>query len=179
MNSTLYGLVAEFNDPHDLVRAADAARKAGYRKMDAYTPFPVHGLADVMGFDDARLPWAIFFAGIAGAGTGLALQFYTSVIDYPWNVGGKPFFSWPQFIPIIFELTILFASLTCVVGMLGLNGLPRLHHPIFNAPRFERASQDLFFLCIEAGDGMFDREGTEEFLRGLGPQRVSEVEDDS
>lgn len=179
MNLSLYGLIAEFNDPNDLLRAAKAVRAAGYRKIDAYSPFPIHGLAEELHFDDWRLPWGIFLAGIIGAATGLGLQYYTSVIDYPWNVGGKPNFSWPQFIPIIFELTILVASLFAVFGMIVLNGLPRLHHPIFNAPRFERASQDLFFLCVEAADGLFDREGTEEFLRNLGPQRVSEVEDDS
>jgi hypothetical protein len=175
--SILYGLIAEFNDPHDLVHAAEAAREAGYRKMDAYTPFPVHGLAEAMHFDDWRLPWMIFFAGVAGAATGFGLQVYTSCFDYPWNVGGKPNFSWPQFIPITYELTILFAGLTAVFGMIALNGLPRPHHPIFNAPRFERASSDLFFLCIEAADGLFDREGTEQFLRSLGPQAVSEVDE--
>jgi hypothetical protein len=176
MNGTLYGLVAEFEDPHDLLHAAEAAREAGYRKMDAYTPFPVHGLAEAMEFDDWRLPWLIFLAGCTGAFTGLSLESFTSVFEYPWNVGGKPFFSWPQFIPIIFELTILFAAGACVLGMLGLNGLPRPHHPIFSAPHFDRASQDRFFLCIESRDGMFDRERTEDFLLQLGPQRVSEVE---
>src|SRR5579862_4038534 len=106
--SILYGLVAEFNDPHDLVHAAAAAREAGYRKLDAYTPFPVHGLAETLEFDDARLPWLIFLAGVAGCVGGFGLQVYTSVYDYPWNVGGKPNFSWPQFIPITYELTILF-----------------------------------------------------------------------
>jgi hypothetical protein len=175
MNGNLYGLVAEFDDPHDILHAAEAAREAGYRKLDAYTPFPVHGLAEALEFDDWRLPWLIFIAGITGGFTGLALQTYTSVIEYPWNVGGKPYFSWPQFIPVTFELTILFSAGAAVLGMLGLNGLPRPHHPIFNAPHFERASQDRFFLCIEARDGMFDRERTEEFLLNLGPQRVSEV----
>jgi len=176
MSTTLYGLVAEFDDPQDLLRAVEATREAGFRKMEAYTPFPIHGMAEALDFEDFRVPWLIFLAGCAGAVTGLALETYTSVIDYPWNVGGKPFFSWPQFIPVIFELTILFAAGAAVLGMLGLNGLPRLHHPIFNAPRFDRASQDRFFLCIEARDGMFDRERTEDFLLNLGPQRVSEVE---
>jgi len=176
MNGNLYGLVAEFDDPHEILHAALAARAAGYRRMETYTPFPVHGMPEALEFDDWRLPWLIFIAGITGGFTGLALQTYVSVLEYPWNVGGKPFFSWPQFIPITFELTILFASGACVIGMLGLNGLPRLHHPIFNTPRFDRASQDRFFLCIEERDGMFDRERTAEFLRNLGPQYVSEVE---
>lgn len=174
----LYGMVAEFDDPEDLVVAVKAARVAGYRKMDAYTPFPVHGLyeEDALNVNDWRLPWVIFLAGLGGAAAGMGLQWYTSVVDYPWNVGGKPAFSWPQFIPISFELTILFAALTGVTAMILLNGLPRPHHPIFNAPRFELASQTRFFLCIEAIDPKFDREETEEFLLGLNPQTVSEVE---
>ncbi len=176
MEPSLYGLVAEFDDPDALVRAAAAAREAGFRRMDAYTPFPVHGLAEALEFDDWRVPWIIFIGGLIGAATGFGLQCYTSLWDYPWNVGGKPDFSWPQFIPITFELTILFGSFAAFFGMLGLNGLPRPHHPIFNAPRFDRASQDLFFLCIEARDGLFDREETEQFLLNLGPRAVSEVE---
>ncbi len=171
-------MVAEFDDPEDLVEAVKAARVAGYRKMDAYTPYPVHGLYEPEALDvhDWRLPWIIFLAGLGGAATGMGMQWYTSVVDYPWNVGGKPAFSWPQFIPISFELTILFAALTGVTAMILLNGLPRPHHPIFNAPRFELASQTRFFLCIEAIDPKFDREETEEFLLGLNPQTVSEVE---
>jgi len=176
MSTTLYGLIAEFDDPHDLLRATEAAREEGYRKMDAYSPFPIHGLAEALDFNDFKVPWLIFLAGCTGTFTGLLLQSYTAIFDYPINVGGKPFFSWPQFIPVMYELTILFASGACFIGMLGLNGLPRLHHPVFNAPRFDRASQDRFFLCIEARDGMFDRERTEDFLLKLGPQRVSEVE---
>lgn len=175
MSPSLYGLIAEFDDADDLVRAAAAARQAGYRRMDAYSPFPVHGLDEALKFHDWRVPWMIFIGGIFGGTFGLLMEWWCSGIDYPWNVGGKPYFSWPDYIPIIFELTILFASLTAFVGMLALNGLPRPHHPIFNAPNFERSSQDLFFLCIEARDGHFDREGTEEFLRSLNPQAVSEV----
>lgn len=172
----LYGLVAEFDDPDAVVSAASAAFDAGYRRMDAYSPFPVHGLADAIGFRDNRVPWMIFFCGLAGASGGLLLQWFTSAVDYPWNVGGKPFFSWPAFIPVTFECTILLAAFGAVFGMLAMNGLPRPYHSIFNAPRFERASQDRFFLCIEADDPRFDVTETARFLRGLAPLNVAEVE---
>jgi hypothetical protein len=171
----LYGLVAEFESETDILAAAHRAREAGYRRMDAYTPFPVHGLSDAIGFTDWMLPWIIFFGGVTGALTGAALQVYTMAYDYPWNVGGKPLISWPQFIPITFELTILFASFAAVFGMFALNGLPRPYHSIFNAPGFERASQDRFFLCVESWDPRFDREETARFLQSLGPLAVSEV----
>lgn len=176
--SPLYGMVAEFDEPEGVVAAARAARLAGYRKMEAYTPFPVHDLyeEDALALHDWRVPWIIFIAGLSGAAFGMSMQFYTSVIDYPWNVGGRPAFSWPQFIPVTFECTILFAALTGVGAMFALNGLPRLHHPIFNAPHFEQASQTRFFLCIEATDAKFDREETETFLLSLNPLTVSEVE---
>lgn len=167
--------MAEFDNPDDLLRAAEAAREAGYRKMDGYSPYPVHGLAEILEFHDWRLPWMIFIMGVVGCASGYFMQYYTSAIDYPWNVGGKPYNSWPQFIPITYELTILFAAFTAGLGMLALNGLPRPYHPVFNVPRFERASSDLFFLCIESKDGMFDIEGTAEFLTGLGSKMVSEV----
>jgi hypothetical protein len=176
MSSSLYGLVAEFNEPEEILVAAEKAYDAGYRKMDAYSPFPVHGLAEAVGFKDNRLPWLIFFGGLLGAATGIGLEYYTSVMDYPMNVGGRPYFSWPSFIPVTFELTILLSSLTAVVGMIGLNGLPRPYHSIFNAKHFDRASQDKFFLCIEAEDPRFDREETENFLRSFHPALVSEVE---
>ena len=174
----IYGMVAEFETPEDLVEATKAARKAGYRKMDAYTPFPVHGLyePEALNLHDWRLPWVIFLAGVSGAIGGMALQWYIAVVDYPMNIGGKPAFSWPQFIPVTFECTILFAALTAAGAMIALNGLPRPHHPIFNAPRFDLASQSRFFLCIEAIDPKFDREETAEFLLGLNPHTVSEVE---
>jgi hypothetical protein len=172
----IYGLVAEFDDPDTLLHAAEKVYDAGYRKIDAYTPFPVHGLAEVIGFQDNRLPWMIFFAGLTGAAGGLALQWWTSVIDYPQNVGGRPLFSLPSFIPVTFECTILLSALTCVFGMIALNGLPRPYHSIFNAPNFERATQDKFFLAVEADDPRFDRAETERLLRGLHPVAVNEVE---
>ncbi len=174
--NTLYGIVAEFDEAEQVVHAATEARAAGYRKMDAYTPFPVHGLDEALEFHDARVPWVVFLMGLTGCCSGFALQVYTS-LDYPWNVGGRPLISWPSFIPVTYECTILFAAVFgAVFGMLALNGFPRLHHPIFNAPRFELATQDKFFLCIEAVDPKFDREVTAQFLSGLGPTHVSEVE---
>lgn len=174
----LYGMVAEFDTEEGLIAAARNAKAAGYQKVEAYTPYPVHGLnePDVLNLQDWIIPLITFMAGVGGAITGLALQYYTSVIDYRWNVGGKPAFSWPQFIPVTFECTILAAALTGVVAMFALNGLPRPHHPIFNAPRFELASQSSFFLCIEAADGKFDIEDTEAFLLAQHPLAVSEVE---
>ncbi len=174
--SSLYGIVAEFTTAEDLLYAAEAAREAGYRKMDAYSPFPVHGISEVLDFDDARLPWLVFIMGAAGCATGFVLQVWTAVFNYPWNIGGKPLFSWPDFIPIAYESTILFAAFTAGLGMLLLNGLPRFYHPIFNTPRFERATSDLFFLCIEVRDAKFDREETAHFLHTHGAHIVSEVE---
>lgn len=173
----IFGLAAEFDDPDALLSAAVAAREAGYRKMDAYTPFPVHGLADALKFDDWRLPWVIFLAGVGGTATGFGFQIYTQ-LDYPWNVGGRPLISWPAYIPIAYECTILFAAGAAVVFMILLNGLPRPHHPVFNTPRFDRASQDRFFLTVEATDPKFDREATAQFLTTLGPQYVSEISND-
>ncbi len=171
-------MVAEFDTEEGLIAAARNAKAAGYQKVEAYTPYPVHGLnePDVLNLQDWMIPLITFFAGLGGAVLGLAMQYYTAVMNYPWNVGGKPAFSWPQFIPVTFECTILAAALTGVVAMFALNGLPRPHHPIFNAPRFELASQSSFFLCIEAADGKFDIEDTEAFLLAQHPLAVSEVE---
>ena len=176
MKPKIYGLSAEFSDPDDLIHAAEKARAEGYRRMDAYTPFPVHGLSDAIGFEDHKVEWTVFIAGIGGAMTGIALELFAMWYDYPLNVGGKPMIAWPQFIPVAYELTILFGAFGAVFGMLLYNGLPRLNHPIFNAPRFDFASQDRFFLCVERIDPKFDLEHTEAFLRGLGAQRVSIVE---
>ena len=176
MKSKIYGISAEFNDPDDLLVAANKTREAGYRRMDAYTPFPVHGMDEAIGFDDSSVRWTVFIAAITGTLTGIGLEIYAMWYDYPLNVGGKPMIAWPQFIPVAYELTILFGSFGAVFGMLLFNGLPRLNHPIFNAPRFDLASQDRFFLCIEQIDPKFDLEHTESFLRELGAQNVSIVE---
>lgn len=170
-----YGIIAEFAEAEDLVHAAAAAKEAGYKRMEGYSPFPVHGLSDAIGFKDNRVPWIVFLAGVTGGCGGFAMQYYISVIDLPLNVGGRPMNSVPSFVPVTFECTILFAVLSAFLSVLALNLLPQPYHPIFNAKNFERASQDRFFLCIESDDPLFDDEGTKEFLAGLHPLDVSEV----
>jgi len=172
----IYGLLAEFTNPTDLVAAVHAARAAGYRDMDAYTPYPVEEVAEALHAHDRRLPLIVLVGGILGGVGGYLLQYWTSVVDYPLNVGGRPFHSWPAFIPITFETTVLVAAISAVLGMLALNGLPMPYHPLFNAPRFALATRDRFFLCIEATDPLFDDDGTRRFLQRLEPRSVSEVE---
>ncbi|MFM7323035.1 MAG: DUF3341 domain-containing protein [Armatimonadota bacterium] len=171
----VHGIVAEFDDPDALVAAVKRARAAGYRKFDAYSPFPIHGLAEAMEFNDVRIPWMAFFGGLTGCMLGLGFQTFVAVVDYPWNVGGKPLFSWPQFIPITFEATVLCTGLCTFVTQFALNGLPRPYHPMFNAHNFERATQDRFFLCIESRDPQFEASSTTQFLTELGSLQVSEV----
>ncbi len=173
----VYGLMAEFERPDELVAAARRAREAGYRRMDAYTPFPIHGLSDALGLRATKLPLVVLAGGLLGCATALAMQWFSATIHYPLNVGGRPFASWPSFIPITFELTVLFASIFAVLGMLGMNGLPMPYHPVFNAPRFAFASRDRFFLCVESRDPKFDLADTRQFLAGLGAREVVEVEE--
>ena len=172
---TIYGVMAEFETPTALVAAAEQARLAGYRKMDAYTPIPIHELDEALGLERTKLPKLVLLGGILGGLGGYGLQYWASTIAYPLNVGGRPLHSWPQFIPVTFETTVLGAALTCFIGMWALNKLPQPYHPVFNVPAFARASTDRFFLCIEADDPRFDREGTAAFLKGLHPVGVSEV----
>jgi hypothetical protein len=172
----IYGLLAEFDNPEALMEAAHQTHAAGYKRVDAFTPMPVEGLADALGFHRTMLPALVFIGGVCGCLGGFALQYYASVISYPIIVGGKPFNSWPAFIIICFEMTILGAALTCVFGMLALNGLPTPYHPVFNVPRFALASRDRFFLCIKARDRQFDRTRTRDFLQGLHSQGVYEIE---
>ncbi len=172
---TTYGLMAEFDTPTALVAAANAARAEGYTRMDAYSPIPIEELHHAIGFHHTKLPLIVLLGGIAGGLAGYGLQYWSSAIEYPLNIGGRPFNSWPAFIPVTFELTILGAALAAVFGMLALNGLPMPYHPVFNAPRFALASRNRFFLCIETRDPKFDRDGTHRFLEGLGPRGVSEV----
>ena len=174
--SPLHGLMAEFEKPEDLLEASRKAFTAGYRKLDAFSPMPIHGLADSIGYQPTRLPFLVFAGGVIGAILGYGLCYWVSVIAYPLNVGGRPFHSGPAFIPVTFELTILFAALAAVFGMIVANGLPRPYHPVFNVPGFDRASQDRFFLCIEADDPRFDIEETGRFLESLHPHEVSRVE---
>jgi len=177
MSERLHGLIAEFNTPDELLAAAKATHAEGYRHVDAYSPYPIEEVCEAIGLHGSKLPLIVLIGGITGAIFGYGLQYWTTVIDYPLNLGGKPFHSWPMFVPVTFECTILFAALSAVIGMIALNGLPQPYHPIFNAPNFERASSDGFFLCIEATDPNFDLDKTRGFLSRLQPQQVSEVED--
>lgn len=171
----LYGLAAEFDNPTALVEAARAAHAAGYRRVEAYSPFPVEGLAEALGHHRTSLPLVVLVGGILGCVGGYGLQYWVATIENPWNVGGRPLHSWPMFVPVTFELTILIASLTAVLAMLALNGLPRPHHPLFNVDRFALATRDRFFLAIEAIDPGFDAVATRDFLNGLQPRHVLEV----
>ena len=170
----LFGLAAEFKTHEDLLCAAEKAFEQGYRKMDGYAPFRVEGLAEALGKRN-RLPLLILIAGIIGCAGAYYMQWYANLVSYPINIGGRPMHSWPSFIPITFELTVLGAGLTAFFGALALSGLPRPYHPIFNLPEFERASQDRFFLCIESRDPNFDLKKTHEFLQSLNPLNVAEV----
>jgi hypothetical protein len=174
--SSIYGLMAEFDSPDALVAAARSAFAEGFRKMDGYSPFPVDGLAEALGFHRTRVPLIVLIGGIIGCLGGFFLQYWVSVIDYPINVGGRPLNSWPAFVPVTFELTILIAALSAFLGVLALNGLPMPYHPVFNVDRFELASRNRFFLCIESGDPKFDSDRTRKFLESVGSQGVYEVE---
>jgi hypothetical protein len=171
----VYGLMAEFDDPSRLVAATHSAFAAGYRRMDAYSPFPIEELHEALGAEHTRLPLLVLLGGLAGTLGGFGLCYWVSAIAYPLNVGGRPFNSWPAFIPVTFETTILLAALTTVFGMLALNGLPMPYHPVFNVTRFAAASRNRFFLCIEAVDPKFDLVATRSFLESLNPQEVATV----
>jgi hypothetical protein len=173
--TAIYGVLAQFDQASDLLTAARRARADGYCKLDAYTPFPVDGLPEALGVRETRLPMLVLLGAIVGCAAGYAMQYYAAVIDYPMNIGGRPLHSWPAFIPVTFELTILAAALVAVLGMLALNGLPMPYHAVFNVPSFSLASRDRFFLLIEAADAKFDRAGTRQFLESLGAREISEV----
>ena len=177
MERPIYGLMAEFHDPTSILEAAEAAHAKGYRKMDAYTPFAVHGLAEAIGFTKTRVPLITLLGGIAGGVGGFLMQYWVNTMAYPLNIGGRPLNSWPSFIPVSFECTILLAALAAVFGMLALNGLPMPHHPVFNVRRFALASRDRYFLCIESRDPKFDAPETAKFLWTLEPTHVAEVAD--
>ena len=173
----IYGLMAEFDDPQSLVTATRRAHGEGYTCMDAYSPFPIEELHEALGGHHTRLPLIVLIGGLTGCFGGYALCYWASVIAYPLNIGGKPFHSWPAFIPVTFECTILVAALSAVFGMLALNGLPQPYHPVFNVPRFALASRNRFFLCIQSTDPKFDVERTRRFLETLEPREVSTVAD--
>ena len=174
----LYGLLAEFTEHEQLLEAARRAYAAGYRRMDAFSPFPVEELAEALGHDYSPVPLFTLLGGMAGGLGGYFMQWYSMARLYPLNVGGRPHNSWPNFIPITFELTILIAALSAFVSVLILARLPQPHHPVFNVPGFQRASIDRFFLCIEVEDPLFERDGTARFLQSLKPVSLREVEDE-
>jgi hypothetical protein len=171
----LHGLMAEFHQPGDLVKAARAVHAAGYRKVDAYTPYPMEEVLDALHLHHSHVPKLVLAGGLFGLLAGWGLQYWISVIDYPMNIGGRPFNSWPAFVVPAFETTVLFAAFGAVLGMLALNGFPRPYHPVFNVPAFAAASRDRFFLCVEAADPRFDLGETRRLLQGLGAAEVTEV----
>jgi hypothetical protein len=175
-DAPFYGLLAEFDSAQSLLDAASKVRSAGYTRTDAFSPFPIHGLAETLGFKERWVSKIVLAAGITGLLAGWGLEYWTQVIDFPMNIGGRPYNPWVAFIPPAFETTILFASLSAVIGMIVLNGLPQPYHPVFNVPSFVRASQDKFFLAIEAADPKFDAQATRLFLSGLTAREVMDIE---
>jgi Protein of unknown function (DUF3341) len=172
----LYGVIAEFENPNDLVHAARKVYEAGYRRINGYSPYPIEELSEAIGFTHTSLPLIVFIGGVVGGLSGFFMQYWIEVINYPINVGGKPFNSWPAFIPITFEMTVLFAAFSAVLGMLVLNKLPQPYHPVFNAPNFALATRDRFFLAVEANDAKFQHNKVTDLLKSLGAIEVSDVE---
>ena len=172
----IYGLMAEFDTPEQVLAAALRTRQEGYRRVDAYSPIPVEGLAEAIGFDWTSLPIVVFVGGLLGGMTGFGMCWYANVLSFPLNIGGKPYNSWPAWIPITFELTILGGALAATFGMLAMNGLPTPYHPVFNVAEFARSTTDRFFLCIESRDKHFDAAKTKTFLESLRPRGVFEVD---
>jgi hypothetical protein len=172
---TLYGLMAEFETPTELVNACKAAYAEGYREMDAYSPFPIEEASEAIGFHKSAVPLVVLLGGILGGTSGFALQYWINVIAYPLNIGGKPYDSWPAFIVPTFEMTILFVGLCGMFGMFALNGLPQPYHPVFNVDKFSAVTRDKFFLCVEATDPKFDLVDTQQFMQSLKPLSISEV----
>lgn len=174
-NPVTFGLLAEFHEPDELLEAATRIQAEGYRDYEAYSPMPVEGLPEAVGFPRSRMPFIVLIGAICGGVIGFLMQYVLTVHVYPLNIGGRPLNSWPSFIPVTFELTILLAGLSAVLGMLAMNGLPRPYHPLFAIPEFDRASQDRFFVCIRATDPKYHDQTTREFLQGLGAKEVIHV----
>jgi Alternative complex III, ActD subunit len=179
--SHLYGVIGEFETPKQVLEAARKMREAGYKDIDAYSPYPLEGLSEALGLGrkENRVPLITLIGGLFGGLGGFFFQYWANVYSFPENIGGRPYNSWPAFIPVTFEMTVLFASIFSVLGMLGMNKLPQPHHPLFNSDRFQKhASADRFFVCIEATDPKFELAGAKNFLQGLSAQNVAEVEDE-
>ncbi|GIW72440.1 MAG: hypothetical protein KatS3mg102_1982 [Planctomycetota bacterium] len=174
----IHGLAAEFDTPGAIYRAAQALRSEGYQRLDAHTPFPIHGMEKVLGLPPSRVPWICLAGGLFGCAGALLLQWWTSAVDYPWVISGKPLFSLPAFIPITFELTVLFAAFGAFFGMLALNRLPRPHHPVFGYSRWQRVTDDRFLLIVEASDPLFDLEETPRRLEQLGGRHIELLEEE-
>ena len=177
-HSPIYGIMGEFASPDELIHAVKHVREAGYRRVDAYAPFPVEGLSEALGLRHSLVPTLTMTGGLIGGVGGFLFQYWAGAISYPMNIGGRPLNSWPAFIPVTFELTVLGAALFSVFGMIALNKLPQPHHPVFNVERFSHATTDGFFLCIEARDPKFHREEVARLLHGLHALHVNEVADD-
>ncbi|NUN14645.1 MAG: DUF3341 domain-containing protein [Myxococcales bacterium] len=173
----IFGVLAQFESSQDIFRACEKVRDAGYTRWDAHTPFPVHGLDAAMGLKPSRLPWIVLVAALTGASCALLLQWWTSAVDYPLIIAGKPLFSWQAFVPVTFEVAVLFGALGALLGMLGLNRLPQHYHPVFQSKAFDRASDDKFFISIEAQDPRFDTSKTADMLRSVGATHVEMLEE--
>lgn len=174
---TIHGILAEFGTPADLYHAAEKVRDGGYRKWDTHSPFPIHGMEEAMGMPRTNLPLLIAVVAFTGAGLAFLMQWWMSSVDYPMVHQGKPYNSWQAFVPITFELGVLFSAFTALIGMLAMNALPRWHHPLFKKERFLSSSDDRFFICIEAGDAKFDPEATRSLLEKAGATSIELVEE--
>jgi hypothetical protein len=173
----VYGVMAEFANPGEIIRAAERVRDAGYSRWDVYSPFAIHGMDEAMGLKRTSLPLLVGFLGLSGAGLGFLFQWYVSAVLYPLVVQGKPYGAWEPFMPITFEFGVIFTAFTCLIGMLAYNALPRWYHPLFKKERFLRVGDDRFIICIEARDPKFDPTGTRKLLEKAGGQRIDLVEE--
>ena len=175
--NNLYALMVEFDSASSLIQAVRKVRDEGFERWDVHTPFPIHGMDDAMGIRGTQLPFLVLACGLTGLGLATLMQWWMNGVDYPFIISGKPLFGWPAAAPVTFELTVLFSAFATFFGMWGLNGMPRLHHPLFSNERFARATADRFFIVIEKRDPKFDREATRDFLATLGGTAVEEVHD--